>query len=63
MGGQRCFVVEVAFEATDDYANAAVTSRIVNDDCQQKPVKIREGSGVCAFHEVQISSRERKVIG
>jgi hypothetical protein len=58
MGGRRCYAVEVAFDVSDDYAHA-VSGRVVNDDCQQRPVAFQEGSGVCAFHRAQIRLRER----
>jgi hypothetical protein len=58
MGGRRCYAVEVAFDATGDYADA-IHARVVNDDCQQAPATFLEGSGVCAWHAGQLKQRER----
>lgn len=57
MRARRCYAVEIAFES-GDYENA-VMARVVNDGCEQPPVAMEQGSGVCAWHHLQIKERRR----
>jgi hypothetical protein len=60
MGPKACYCVEIAFE-DDDY-ELALLAKVVNDDCRQPPVTIRQGSGICEFHNRQISNRKRTIV-
>ena len=60
MGNLRCYAVEIAFESGEDYA-LALLARVVNDECERPPVVVREGSGVCSWHEQQLAERRRSI--
>jgi hypothetical protein len=59
LGPDACHAIEVAFE-NGDYENA-VMARVVLDNCQQQPVAVSQGSGVCAWHNRQIQERRRSI--